>query len=93
MNFSDSCFNAGLLCAMKNPLSPKPIDVPRGVQFLKRACELDSPDACYHLGGMHITGTQDGTVLKDMERAFYFNSRACELGNIFACANVSQMYR
>ncbi|CAG0917526.1 unnamed protein product [Notodromas monacha] len=95
LDLAESCMNGGLLCALRNPLSPhRALDLPRGLKLLEKACTLGQGDACYHLSGMYLTGTEDGTTVPkpDMTRAFQYSLRACELGNVFACANTSQMY-
>ena len=107
LNDPDSCLHSGLLLVSRS--MPKVIDrnVPKGLEFLTKSCDMNNATACFYLSGMHISGVQkqvdeelptkptkdgDYIVLKDMKKAFDFAYKACELRNMYACANLSQMY-
>lgn len=107
LNDSDSCLHSGLLLVSRS--MPKVIErnVPKGLEYLTKSCDMNNATACFYLSGMHISGVQkqaeehvstkpakesDYIVLKDMKKAFDFAYKACELRNMYACANLSQMY-
>lgn len=104
---AESCLHSGLLLVSR--AMPKQIsrNVPKGVEFLTKSCEMNNATACFYLSGMHISGVQkqaetknpaesnktsEYIIHKDMKKAFDFAYKACELKNMYACANLSQMY-
>lgn len=104
LNDPDSCLHAGLLLVSR--AMPKQVErnVPKGVEYLSKSCDMNNATACFYLSGMHISGVQKNSettslaptgeflIAKDMKKAFEFAYKACELRNMYACANLSQMY-
>jgi TPR repeat protein len=64
-------------------------DLPRAVQVLTRACELDAA-ACDPLGRMYLQG--EG-VAADFGRAFQLFTQACDAGDGRACSRLSYLYK
>uniref|UniRef100_A0A1A9ZGM6 Cytochrome c oxidase assembly factor 7 homolog n=1 Tax=Glossina pallidipes TaxID=7398 RepID=A0A1A9ZGM6_GLOPL len=58
LNDSDSCLHSGLLLVSRS--MPKEIDrdVPKGLEFLSKSCDMNNATACFYLSGMHISGVQ-----------------------------------
>ncbi|OQR68846.1 hypothetical protein BIW11_01944 [Tropilaelaps mercedesae] len=92
-NYADGCFLAGASLTDENSEKTKvsESDMIRGVDLLKRACELGSHHGCHFASARYIEGS--GPITKDMKQAFELAIKACDLGNIYACSNVALMYR
>ncbi|ALC49666.1 CG13865 [Drosophila busckii] len=58
LNDSDACLHSGLLLVSRS--MPKEIDrnVPKGLEFLTKSCDMNNATACFYLSGMHISGVQ-----------------------------------
>ncbi|XP_043658396.1 cytochrome c oxidase assembly factor 7 homolog [Drosophila teissieri] len=58
LNDSDACLHSGLLLVSRS--MPKEIDrnVPKGLEFLTKSCDMNNATACFYLSGMHILGVQ-----------------------------------
>lgn len=52
----------------------------RGVELLKKGCELGSQNACYFLSGIYLSGSSDDktTIQKDMNLAAKYSKLACD---------------
>ncbi|XP_055388840.1 cytochrome c oxidase assembly factor 7 homolog [Condylostylus longicornis] len=58
LNDPDACLHSGLLLVSR--AMPKQIErnVPKGVEFLAKSCDMNNATACFYLSGMHISGVQ-----------------------------------
>jgi len=58
LNDPEACLHSGLLLVSK--AMPKQIErnVPKGVEFLAKSCDMNNATACFYLSGMHISGVQ-----------------------------------
>ena len=62
-------------------VSPQPEE---GVLWLRRACEMDSPQACYEMGVVYYNGVS-GVVAEDEAEAFRFFEKAATQGHAAGC--------
>lgn len=91
LNDPDSCLHSGLLLVSRSVPTIADRNIPKGLDFLTKSCDMNNATACFYLSGMHISGVQN-QMEKDMKKAFDFAYKACKLRNMYACANLSQMY-
>ncbi|XP_038218025.1 cytochrome c oxidase assembly factor 7 homolog [Zerene cesonia] len=56
LNDPTSCLHAGLLLTATGPDATAPKDVPKGYNYLKKACDSNEAMACHYLAGMYLSG-------------------------------------
>lgn len=58
LNDPEACLHSGLLLVSR--AMPKQVErnVPKGVEYLSKSCEMNNATACFYLSGMHISGVQ-----------------------------------
>lgn len=58
LNDSDSCLHSGLLMVSRSMTKEVERNVPKGLEFLTKSCDMNNATACFYLSGMHISGVQ-----------------------------------
>ncbi|XP_037935557.1 cytochrome c oxidase assembly factor 7 homolog [Teleopsis dalmanni] len=56
LNDSESCLHSGLLLVSRSMPKQMDRDVPKGLEYLTKSCDMDNGTACFYLSGMHISG-------------------------------------
>ncbi|KAL5275074.1 COA7 family protein [Megaselia abdita] len=55
----ESCLHAGLILMSKVISKEVERNVPKGVDFLEKSCQMKNALACFYLSGMHISGVNE----------------------------------
>jgi uncharacterized protein len=67
-------------------------DPAKAIEFLAKACDLNSTPACNNAGVAWSTGT-NGASQVDHKKAFAYYKKACDLANGLGCFNAGNVYR
>ncbi len=66
-----------------------PADVPRAIDLLVKACDVDAPAACNLLGW---TYWNEKHLPRDVAKAVQYFRRACNAGDPYGCSNLASRY-
>ncbi|XP_017461769.1 PREDICTED: cytochrome c oxidase assembly factor 7 homolog [Rhagoletis zephyria] len=58
LNDPDACLHTGLLLVSRSMHKEIDRNVPKGIEFLSKSCDMNNATACFYLSGMHISGVQ-----------------------------------
>ena len=89
LGFAKGCHNAAI-AFMQGDGCPK--NVPKGLEYHKKACAGEVGESCLSLWGAYFRG-HDGDVVKDGPTALDYASKACDLDMLQGCVNASLMCR
>ena len=65
-------------------------DYKKAGELYSKACDLESGEGCFNLGGLYINGKG---VRQDYKKASELYSKACDLGNGVGCFNLGFLYK
>ncbi|KFM69405.1 Sel1 repeat-containing protein 1-like protein, partial [Stegodyphus mimosarum] len=90
-NYARSCFKYGNYCYLGKGIEK---DVLSAFNYYKKACSLDSAEACLHCGVMLTTKDKSAKdiITRDYVEGLKYLEKSCAGGNATACYFASSLY-